>query len=146
MARPLVIDADLLSRRVLALNDALGHLDRDDARSKAALAADPMLRAAVERWLQIAIEACIDMAFHVIAARGWTPPDGSRSAFNSLAGHGLLDAELAGRLGAAAGLRNVLVHNYTEIDLARIAAAIANDLDDLRRFAAAMATLIVAAP
>ena len=31
-----------------------------------------MLRAAVERWLQVAIEACSDVAFHVVASEGWT--------------------------------------------------------------------------
>ena len=100
------------------------------------MAADPVLRAAVERWLQVAIEACIDIAYHVIGDRGWTPPDSARDAFRTLASHGLIDAALATRLGRAAGLRNVLVHDYVAVDLDKLAAAIGRDLGDLRAFGA----------
>jgi len=138
-----VVDADVLVRRILSLNDALANLGRAGASSEASLLADPMLRAAVERWLQIAIEACIDMAYHAVAARGWTPPDGARSAFLSLAAHGLLDEALARRLGAASGMRNLLVHNYADVDLGRMAHVVAHDLDDLRRFAAIISQLLI---
>jgi hypothetical protein len=71
-----------------------------------------MLRAAVERWLQVAIEACIDIATHVLASEGWTPAGSARDAFLVLANHGKIPLELAQRLGSAAGMRNVLVHDY----------------------------------
>jgi uncharacterized protein YutE (UPF0331/DUF86 family) len=35
-----------------------------------------------------------------------------------------------------AGLRNVLAHHYANIDYARIAATLANELPDLEQFAA----------
>ena len=55
-----MIDRDVAARGVLALNEALGDLARAEAGDENALAADRVLRAAVERWLQIAIEACIN--------------------------------------------------------------------------------------
>lgn len=131
-----MVGADLLARRVLALSEALGHLDRPEASDPARLRGDPVMRAAVERWLQVAIEACIDVAYHLIASEGWTPPETARAAFRALVAHGRLEADLADRLGLAAGLRNLIVHDYAELDLDLLAAAVRDDLDDLRRFGA----------
>ncbi len=124
-----------LVRRLLALNEALVELERPEARSVNALTSDRVLRAAVERWLQIAIESCLDIANHRIAARGWTPPTTGREAFLVLTAHDELDPELTRRLGRAVGLRDVLVHDYASIDLERLAAVVAQDLDGLRAFA-----------
>ena len=89
----------------------------------------------LERWLQVAVEACIDLAHHVISAEGWTPPVTARGAFLTLAAHGRIELALAERLGRAAALRNVLVHDYVAVDLAQLAHIVAHDLDDLRAFA-----------
>jgi uncharacterized protein YutE (UPF0331/DUF86 family) len=128
-----MVDAEVVARRLLALNEALQHLDAHPAATEPdRLRADATLRAAVERWLQVAIEACIDLAYHVAAERGWTPSETARAAFLALASHGILTVDLAKRLGLAAGLRNVLVHDYADVDLTILAGVVASDLDDLR--------------
>jgi uncharacterized protein YutE (UPF0331/DUF86 family) len=117
-------------------------LSRPAAGDSGCLREDPVLRAAVERWLRVAIEACIDVAFHVVASNEWTPPETARSAFATLGGHGLIDSGLASRLGSVAGMRNVLVHEYAEVALDRIARAVREDLDDLREFGGEIARLL----
>jgi uncharacterized protein YutE (UPF0331/DUF86 family) len=142
-----MVDADVLSRRLLALSDALRQLtSRESLITADALAHDAALQAAVERWLQIAIEACIDSAYHVIADRGLLPPDSARQAFESLAAEGILAKDLAARLGRAAGLRNILVHDYTRVDRALLASIVHNDLGDLRGFGAAVGALLTPQP
>jgi uncharacterized protein YutE (UPF0331/DUF86 family) len=131
-----MIDPDVVARRLLALSEALRELARPAAGDARALAADAVLRAAVERWVQVAVEACIDVADHLIASEGWTPPATARAAFATLAAHGRLPLDLADRLGNAAALRNVLVHDYVSVDLARLAAVVRDDVADLRAFAA----------
>jgi uncharacterized protein YutE (UPF0331/DUF86 family) len=135
-----MVDRDVIARRLLSLNEALRELARPDAGNAQALARDAVLRAAVERWLQVAVEACIDIAYHVAASEGWTPPESGRAAFASLAAHGKLAPDLAQRLGSAAALRNVLVHDYVAIDLDRLASVVRDDLGDLREFAQAAAS------
>jgi uncharacterized protein YutE (UPF0331/DUF86 family) len=130
-----MVDSDAIARRLLALNECLRELERPGARDAAVLASDTLLRAAVERWLQVAIEACVDIATHTVAAEGWTPPGSAREAFLVLAGHGRIPLDLARRLGSAAGMRNVLVHDYVAVDLARLAHAVRVDLGNLREFA-----------
>lgn len=138
-----MVDADVLSRRLLALSEALRQLtSRAPAITADTLAEDATLQAAVERWLQIAIEACIDSAYHVIADRGLVPPDSARQAFESLASESIVGRDLATRLGRAAGLRNILVHDYTRVDRALLASIVHNDLDDLRAFGAAVGALL----
>jgi uncharacterized protein YutE (UPF0331/DUF86 family) len=138
-----VVDADVVSRRLLVLNDALGQLaSRSAGISAESMRRDLLLRAAVERWIQVAIEACIDLAYHVIADAGWIPADSARGAFLRLAEHQVIDTDLAGRLGLAAGLRNILVHEYAEVDLTILAAAARDGLADLRQLGASIGALL----
>lgn len=128
------------------MNEALADLARPGAADPVALASDRMLRAAVERWLQVAIEAAVDLAFHAIADEGWTPPETARGAFALLASHGKLSSDLARRLGLAAGLRNLLVHDYVSVDLETLAATVRNDLGDLTAFAGIAASWLSPPP
>jgi uncharacterized protein YutE (UPF0331/DUF86 family) len=50
--------------------------------------------------------------------------------------HGQIPLPLAERLGLAASLRNLLVHDYALVDLNRLAAVVRDDVADLRAFAA----------
>lgn len=138
-----MVDADVIARRLLALSEALQHLDTRQEQIRAeALASQPLLQAAVERWLQVAVESCIDIAYHVIAERGWTPAESARAAFESLAAHGLVPQQLAQRLARAVGMRNILVHDYVRVDREILAASVADALSDLRAFGAVAAQWI----
>ena len=136
--------AEATPRRLIALREAIRDLSRTEAREADRLLTDRVLRAAVERWLQVAIEACIDLATAVIAEEGWTPPEHARSAFKTLAAHGLIAPELARKLGSAAGLRNLIVHDYADLDVDRMALVVAHDVADLEAFADVMARRLAA--
>lgn len=55
-------------------------------------------------------------------------------AFAILAERGVLERDLATHLQAAAGLRNLIARQYGAIDVDRIFAIAANQLDDLLSF------------
>lgn len=84
-------------------------------------------RKGVERVLQEAIEAALDVNAHLIAELGHTVPDDYFGGFTKLGDLGVLPAELAHALAPAAGLRNRLVHEYDAIDDAKVLAAVGND-------------------
>jgi len=88
--------------------------------------------AATERRLQVAIQASIDVAAHISAASAWPVAEGYAATFRVLGQRGVLDEPLAERLALAAGLRNLLVHDYLEIDPARLHASLGADVSDLR--------------
>ena len=84
----------------------------------------------------MSIQICIDIGAHLVSELGLKPAEDYQGVFASLGAHGTIDSDLADRLGDAAGLRNLLVHDYGEIDHARLWDSL-GELDDLRAFAAA---------
>ncbi|HET7326238.1 MAG TPA: DUF86 domain-containing protein [Nocardioidaceae bacterium] len=79
------------------------------------------------------IEYLVNVAQHLCAAQGWGPPTDNADAVRVLARHGVLDAELADRLARAVGFRNVLVHQYAEVDDDRVVAML-DEVDDISDF------------
>ena len=86
-------------------------------------------RKGIERVLQEAIEAALDINAHVIAERGLDVPDDYFGGFVKLGDIGILSADLAAALAPSAGLRNRLVHEYDAIDDAKVLAAVGTILD-----------------
>jgi uncharacterized protein YutE (UPF0331/DUF86 family) len=128
MAVPPRIDA-----RLERLEELLRQLDGLRARGRSAYDEDPEVRLAIQHGLQLAIQICIDVAAHIVAASGRSGPDRYQDLFIDLRADGL-DRDLAGRLAQAAGLRNILVHDYLDVDDEVVWGAL-DHLDDLRGFA-----------
>ena len=85
--------------------------------------------------LKRACEQALDMANHVVAARklGW--PRKSAESFDLLEQAGLVTAAMAGQMKAMVGLRNVVVHQYQDLDLEIVTSVVQEHLDDLSEFA-----------
>lgn len=81
--------------------------------------------------IQRACEASIDLAMHFVAVKRLGIPQNSRDAFDMLAAYSIINIELADRLKAMVGFRNIAVHNYQELDLSIIENIIKNNLKDL---------------
>jgi len=92
-------------------------------------------RAKVERFLQLAIEACIDIGEIIISDLRLRAPQTSREVFDVLAEAGVLDKKFAQRFASVAGFRNILVHDYLKIDYQQVAKFINERLDDFNEFA-----------
>jgi uncharacterized protein YutE (UPF0331/DUF86 family) len=95
-------------------------------------------RRTVERLLQLIVEAAVDTNVHVVTELEQAPPADYRSSFIAAARQGMIPADLAERLTPAAGLRNLLVHEYGNVRDDLVHAAIAPALDDFRSYAHAV--------
>jgi uncharacterized protein YutE (UPF0331/DUF86 family) len=91
--------------------------------SAAELLADRARRHITERILTRLVEVAVSVNSHIAAAKLARAPADYRQSFE-LAAAGALPDELATRLRDAAGLRNVLVHQYLDVDLSVVAAAV----------------------
>lgn len=129
-----MVDPESVGRRLQRLGELLTALEAIRVEGEQAYLAELQTRLAAERALQLAIQSCIDVAAHLVAELGLRTPEDYRDTFRGLAHQELLDRELAGRLGDAAGMRNILVHDYLEIDPRQVWRALER-LDDLRAFA-----------
>lgn len=134
-----MVDAEILRRRLDALVRYLVRLEEFRNVDRGEFLRDPDVHHLAERYVHLAIESALDIANHVIADRGFEPPATYRDAFAILGRHGLLPEELSRRMQGWAGLRNVLVHAYLDIDHGIAWDAIQDELGDLRHFAATAA-------
>lgn len=89
----------------------------------------------IEHTLQLAIQAALDVASHIVSARRLGEPETNRALFDLLGRERLVASNLADSLHAMAGFRNVLVHGYAEVDLEVVQDILDNHLDDLLAFA-----------
>lgn len=90
---------------------------------------------AVERLMQLAIEAAIDISQLIIIERQLHEPQQDTGPFQLLAKADIVSSELADRLTDAHKFRNVLVHEYVRIDSSRVFDHLHHDLDDIHQFA-----------
>jgi uncharacterized protein YutE (UPF0331/DUF86 family) len=133
-----LVDREVFDRRLSRLEDLLRELARLAAVDRPRFVADRGLQAQAERWTHLAVECCLDLANHLVADRGLGTPESYRAAFEALARAGIIDGALAGQLAGWAGLRNVLVHLYLEVDHERLHHILGAELEQLARFAGAM--------
>lgn len=129
-----MVDAERVRRRLAELDRRLASLRGLVELGRERYLADADVRTLAERHLQIALQAALDVALHIAAEDAGRTPEDYGDAFVLLGELGVLDPDLARRLRAPAGMRNVLVHGYAELDEALVWAAL-EDLGDLDAFA-----------
>lgn len=103
---------------------------------------DPLIYGNAERYLQLAIQAVLDISHHIVADRNLPLPADSRSLFELLARQKVISKGLSVKLAAMAGFRNILVHEYLEIDRHRVYRALTTDLRDFESFIRAVTRLL----
>ncbi len=125
---------ELMQRRLREMETLLDYLEAVAPVTADALRADLGARLAVERALTQLVEFAVNINTHVVVAGGRLPPDDYRASFSEAAEEGLLSGDLATRLAPSAGLRNILVHRYLEVDLATVSAAVEEARHSFREY------------
>ena len=95
---------------------------------------DDNIQTIVERKLQLAIQACMDIASYLIGQLGLTAPDEPHNVFAVLGQEGVISRELAGRMVGMVRFRYILVHDYLEIDSTIVHRNLAEELEDFDQF------------
>lgn len=135
-----MVDELRLLRLLRSITDRIGVL-RTEAGADSGRRSDPLWLAGIKYTFVTAIEACVDVAQHICASEGWGPPETNGEAMSLLARHGVLTPELADALRRAVGFRNVLVHDYVDVDDAVVLRQL-EDLSDLEGFVGSIAELL----
>jgi uncharacterized protein YutE (UPF0331/DUF86 family) len=93
--------------------------------------------AAVQQWLQLAIQCCIDLRRGLLGRFGvpWTPLG---DIFPALVRRGIIDRSLAQAMGQLLDLRKVLAHGYADLTPAETWRTAREALPALARFAERM--------
>jgi uncharacterized protein YutE (UPF0331/DUF86 family) len=113
-----VIDQNTVCERLHALERYSQELRALRERlSKELLEADIGNQWTVEHGLQVAIECVFDVASHWVAAERLGTPANYREAIELLGKHGVLSPDFVEHNLGMAGFRNVMVHEYLDVDL-----------------------------
>ncbi|MBW1687146.1 MAG: DUF86 domain-containing protein [Deltaproteobacteria bacterium] len=136
-------DADLIAKKLALIETYVREL-RALARPDD-IPSDVRERRFVEHTLQIAIQAALDVASHVVSSERFGEPNTNRELFEILARHGWLDEQLGETLRDMAGFRNILVQGYTAVDTRILQDVLERHLDDLLAFAATIRARLTAA-
>lgn len=139
----MTVDRELIATRVSKIRLELRHLARLQTMSREEFLASSIEQHAVERELQIVIEACLDIGHHVISREGLRRPGDYRDVFTVLREAGIIEPSLGRRLEEMASFRNRLVHGYLEVEPARVYEVGHDELGDIEAFVAAIVTRYV---
>lgn len=85
--------------------------------------------------LHTAVEICIDIAVHIAGALELPGRESASDVILLIGKNGIISRELAERFQKAPGLRNLLIHGYTQIDYSFLFRDYRKDLGDIKQFA-----------
>ena len=112
---------DFIQRKLQLIAEDLGHLLHFKDLSWRELTEDFVQAAAVERILERMVMRAIDVNEHLISELSTGAEDritrlSYRDAFLRLSELGVYPRDFAERIAKSAGLRNILVHDYNDLD------------------------------
>src|SRR6056297_3505726 len=87
-------------------------------------------------------EASIDIAMHITAELDLGVPQNSRDAFQFLEENNLIEEDLAEKLKAVVGFRNIAVHEYLKLNLKIVEAVIEKEIKEVKNFSRKMINII----
>ena len=124
-----MVDEDRVLRLLRSIADDTAVL-RQEAGASQERRQDPIWLRGVKYTFVTAIEACVDVAQHICATAGWRPPADNGDAVRLLGEH--------------VGFRNVLVHDYIEVDDSIVVDRL-KSLGDLEEFVRQVAAYVTGA-
>ena len=125
-------DAELVAKKLAEVETYVREL-RSLARPER-LSDDVREQRFVAHTLQLAIQAILDVASHIVADERLGEPETLRELFDLLARGGWLPPVQAATLRQIAGFRNLLVHEYAKIDFTIVREIVESQLEDLLAF------------
>ena len=133
-------DRQSLIRKLGYLQKNLDMLVPYRALSEKELLGNPEKKFAVERLMQTAIESVIDCSRLLVLIKDWRKLRDEREALIVLAEHSVIAEDLSERLLRAKGFRNILIHEYVEVDPHLLYEYLRIGIADLQAYARSLAT------
>ena len=129
-------DSDLVAKKLAFIETCLADLRRLGRPEQ--IETDLREQRFVAYTLQVAIQAALDVASHIVADDRLGEPANNRALFELLVREGWLPRGLSAALSDMVGFRNILVHGYQAVDPMIVRDVVEHHLDDLLSFVAAI--------
>jgi len=129
-----VTDVDLIEKKLAFIETCVSQL-RELGRPEH-IEDDIREERFVAHTLQIAIQAALDVASHVVSDVKLGEPETNRELFDLIKNDAWISSELADTMKKMTGFRNIVVHGYQKVDRKILRDIVENRLGDLVEFAA----------
>lgn len=137
-----MVDKALVLRKLAELEEYLGQIREYTNITIEQYSSDWKIQRIVERTLQIMIETCVDVAGHIISDRQYRIPKSYADTFRVLHEENILEKDLFETMDKMAKFRNIVVHNYDEVDTSIVVIILAKHLDDFLTYKNAIINML----
>jgi len=131
-----VTDVDLLEKKLAFIETCVRELRQLSQPER--IVHDIREERFVAHTLQIAIQAALDIASHIVSDGRLGEPRTNRELFDLLQRHHWLSSALTDTMRQMVGFRNIVVHGYQSVDPEIMRDIVEHRLDDLLAFTAAI--------
>ncbi len=129
-----MVDVEVIKQRLNQLSNSINKIERFKEISLEEFLKDDIIQDVVEYNLFIAINMMIDIATHIVVDNNMGSPETLGEAFNILNKKKYLNDEETKVYRNMVGLRNILSHEYINIDKKIIYSILKNNLIDIKKF------------
>lgn len=136
------MDSRVIEQKLESLRRCLQRVKAKCPADASILASDLDAQDIIALNLTRAVQLCVAIGAHLIAARDVPAPNTMGETFDVLALARLIPEELARRMQRAVGFRNIAVHSYEAINWEIVFAICQKHLVDFRDFAASVDALL----
>ncbi len=137
-----MVDKALVLRKLAELEEYLGQIREYTNITIERYSSDWKIQRIIERTLQIMIETCADIAGHIISDSGYRIPKSYADTFKVLQEENILEKELFETMEKIAKFRNIVVHNYGNIDASIVVNILKRHLDDFLTYKNAIINML----
>lgn len=130
-----MVDRKVVLRRIELIRQYASFLAELVKVPEHEFADNPDVYLKAERCVQLAIQAMLDIGSHIISDQQLERPARYDNVFSILAANQVIANDLATRLRGLAGLRNILVHGYLEVDRRRLRELMVDGLPQFEEYA-----------
>ena len=129
-----MVDSDLILAKAGSVRNHLNRISEKSNVDSDSFIKDVDRQESILFNIQMAVQNCIDIAAHIISEQGFGVPGSTTEMLFILNENGYLDSRLTQKMVKAVGFRNLIVHEYARIDLARVYEIAQNDIRDLNEY------------
>ena len=124
----------VIENKISAAQKYLGILESYKKYSRENIEDDIKIKGSLERYLYLAIQASIDLAESILSFKNLRKPSTTAETFQILHEAGILPKELVKQLVSMVGFRNIITHDYEEINYDIVYDILHNRLQDIESF------------
>lgn len=125
---------NVVENKISSVRGYLIILENYKKYSSEEISKDITLKGAVERYLYLVTQATIDLAQAFLSFKGFRKPESAAETFEILCERKIIDDNLKISMMRMTGFRNVIAHDYADLDNLIVYDVLQNKIEDIKNF------------